>query len=51
MWHLTQLSALDNGAAWGVGIVRRLSAMQGEQRYVGIQLLAKGATVVKLEVA
>lgn len=39
---------LEDGAAWGVGIVRRLSAMQGDQRYVGIQLLAKGATVVKL---
>lgn len=39
---------LEDGAAWGVGIVRRLSAIDGERRYVGIQLLARGATVVKL---
>lgn len=39
---------IEDGAAWGVGIVRRLSALGGDQRYVGIQLLARGATVVKL---
>lgn len=39
---------LEDGAAWGVGIVRRLSAYDEKQRYVGIQLLAKGTTVVKL---
>lgn len=39
---------LEDGAAWGVGIVRRLSAFDHKQRYVGIQVLTKGATVVKL---
>jgi hypothetical protein len=39
---------LDEGASWGVGIVRRLSAYDHRQRYVGIQVLTKGATVVKL---
>ena len=39
---------LEHGAAWGVGIVRRLSAYDLKQRYVGIQVLSKGATVVKL---
>ena len=39
---------LEDGASWGVGIVRRLSAYDQKQRYVGIQVLTKGATVVKL---
>jgi hypothetical protein len=39
---------LEHGAAWGVGIVRRLSAYDLRQRYVGIQVFSKGATVVKL---
>jgi hypothetical protein len=39
---------LDDGASWGVGIVRRMSAYDHKQRYVGIQVLTKGATVVKL---
>ena len=39
---------LDDGASWGVGIVRRLSAYDHKQRYIGIQVLTKGATVVKL---
>ena len=39
---------LEHGAAWGVGIVRRLSAYDLKQRYVGIQVFSKGATVVKL---
>ncbi len=39
---------LDEGASWGVGIVRRMSAYDHKQRYVGIQVLTKGATVVKL---
>ena len=39
---------LDDGASWGVGIVRRMSAYDHRQRYVGIQVLTKGATVVKL---
>lgn len=39
---------IEDGASWGVGIVRRLSAYDHKQRYVGIQVLTKGATVVKL---
>lgn len=39
---------LEDGAAWGVGIVRRLSSIDEKNRYVGIQVLAKGATVVEL---
>jgi len=39
---------LDDGASWGVGIVRRMSAYDHKQRYIGIQVLTKGATVVKL---
>ncbi|MFN0038341.1 MAG: hypothetical protein ACKVP2_02370 [Burkholderiales bacterium] len=39
---------LEGGAAWGVGVVRRLSAYDLKQRYVGIQLLSKGGAVVKV---
>ena len=39
---------IEDGASWGVGIVRRISAFDHKQRYVGIQVLTKGATVVKL---
>jgi hypothetical protein len=40
---------LEDGNAWGVGIVRRLSNdPTQQQRYVGIQTLAKGGTRVKL---
>lgn len=39
---------LEDGAAWGVGIVRRLSSIDDKNRYVGIQVLARGATVVEL---
>ncbi|HEV8647315.1 MAG TPA: hypothetical protein VGR01_17275 [Burkholderiales bacterium] len=39
---------LERGAAWGVGIVRRLSAYDLKQRYVGIQVFSKGATAVKI---
>ncbi len=39
---------LEDSASWGVGIVRRMSAYDHKQRYVGIQVLTKGATVVKL---
>jgi cyclic-di-GMP-binding protein len=42
---------LSDGAAWGVGIVRRLSARDADQRHVGLQLLARGAAVVKLRSA
>ena len=38
----------EEGASWGVGIVRRMSAYDHKQRYVGIQILTKGASVVKL---
>ncbi len=34
---------------WSVGIVRRLAARDDEQRYVGIELLARGARVVPLQ--
>ena len=39
---------LEDSAAWGVGVVRRLSAYDLKQRYVGIQLLSKGGAVVKV---
>jgi hypothetical protein len=38
----------EDGAAWGVGIVRRLTSGSEQQPYVGIQTLAKGGTRVKL---
>jgi hypothetical protein len=39
---------LEDGNAWGVGIVRRLSNDASQHRYVGIQTLAKGGARVKL---
>jgi hypothetical protein len=42
---------LSDGGAWAVGVVRRVSGRDSRQRYVGIQLLARGATVVKLRAA
>jgi len=39
---------LEDGNAWGVGIVRRLTNQAGQQRYVGIQTLARGGARVKL---
>ena len=39
---------LDDRASWGVGIVRRITAYDHKQRYIGIQVLTQGATVVKL---
>jgi hypothetical protein len=39
---------LSDGGAWGVGVVRRVSSRDSRQRYVGIQLLARGATIVRL---
>ena len=40
---------LEDGNSWGVGIVRRLSHdSTQQQRYVGIQTLAKGGARVKL---
>ena len=38
----------EDGAAWGVGIVRRLTSGSEQQPYVGIQTLAKGGARVKL---
>jgi hypothetical protein len=38
----------DEGASWGVGIVRRISAFDRAQRHVGIQMLTRGAIVVNL---
>lgn len=34
---------------WAVGIVRRLTAQDGSRRYIGIQLLARGARIVNLQ--
>jgi hypothetical protein len=39
---------LEDGNAWAVGIVRRLANDDNQQRYVGIQTLAKGGARVKL---
>jgi hypothetical protein len=39
---------LEEGSCWGVGIVRRLTNHATQQRYVGIQTLAKGGARVKL---
>jgi len=38
----------EDGSAWGVGIVRRLTSGSDQQPYVGIQTLAKGGARVKL---
>ena len=42
---------LSDEPAWGVGVVRRLSGRDDGQRYVGIQILAKGATGVRVRPA
>ncbi len=39
---------LDEGIAWGVGIVRRLNLVDRSQRQVGIELLSRGAIRVVL---
>ena len=39
---------LEDGASWGVAIVRRLTNDSAQQRYVGVQTLAKGSACVKL---
>jgi hypothetical protein len=39
---------LEDSNAWGVGIVRRITNYASQQRYVGIQTLAKGGARVKL---
>lgn len=38
----------EDGNAWGVGVVRRLVNTEDNQRYVGIQTLARGCTPVRL---
>lgn len=38
----------EDGAAWGVGLVRRISLDNQGSRYVGIELLARGVTTVRL---
>ena len=38
----------EDGNAWGVAIVRRLTNDANQQRYVGIETLAKGGTRVRL---
>lgn len=42
---------LTDGAAWGVGIVRRISMQEDKQRYVGVQFLARGTSVVQIRSA
>jgi cyclic-di-GMP-binding protein len=37
---------LDEGASWGVGVVRRLSCLESRGLFVGIQTLSKGAVRV-----
>jgi hypothetical protein len=39
---------LENSNTWGVGIVRRMSNDSNQQRYVGIQTVAKAGARVKL---
>jgi hypothetical protein len=38
----------EEGAAWGVGVIRRLTQTEGGQRYVGIELHSRGAMRVLL---
>lgn len=38
----------EDGAAWGVGIVRRISNEAQGNRYIGIELFGRGVTNVKL---
>lgn len=42
---------LTDGAAWGIGIVRRISVQEDKQRYVGVQFLARGTSVVRIRSA
>jgi hypothetical protein len=39
---------LSDGGSWAVGVVRRVTGRSDLQRYVGIQLLARGAAAVQL---
>jgi hypothetical protein len=34
--------------SWAVGLVRRLAARDNEERYIGIQVLGRGARLIKL---
>jgi hypothetical protein len=38
-----------DGRMWSVGIVRRLAARDDQNRYIGVQLLARGARVVDVQ--
>lgn len=38
----------EEGAAWGVGVVRRIAAFDRTQRHIGIQMLTRGAVAVNL---
>jgi hypothetical protein len=38
----------EEGASWGVGVVRRISAFDRTQRHIGIQMLTRGAIAVNL---
>jgi hypothetical protein len=39
----------SDGRMWSVGIVRRLAARDEQHRYIGVQLLARGARVVDVQ--
>ncbi|MEO8003710.1 MAG: hypothetical protein ABI771_02310 [Betaproteobacteria bacterium] len=38
----------EEGASWGVGVVRRIAAFDHTQRHIGIQMLTRGAIAVNL---
>ena len=38
----------EEGASWGVGVVRRIAAFDRTQRHIGIQMLTRGAITVNL---
>jgi hypothetical protein len=38
----------EEGASWGIGIVRRIAAFDRTQRHIGIQMLTRGALAVNL---
>lgn len=38
----------EEGASWGIGVVRRIAAVDRTQRHIGIQMLTRGALAVNL---
>lgn len=46
--ELVGLRYLDEGVAWSVGIIRRISSIDRSQRQVGIELLSRGGNRVVL---